>query len=252
MTEEGQLPELNKPVLNIVKGVVLCVSVKKPHLYPKGRRGQVVQVLHCKSGGATDGEQKIILMMRMEKNLTPIKLKNWESWTVSGCLEARVGGKYIHLGTPTPIRDRVCWKGKVTVVHWGFLPVGGKCKPWVITPYVMLLSGYVRKRLLSKWIFHLWDCPEDLWMQSNEDKLGLLWRDLSSSPLGRTLKVILEAALNYKPENGLGQEATKSLLEPIRKRRGYDTWNNETENMAWTRYETRIYNTKGDGSKSLI
>ena len=49
-----------------------------------------------------------------------IKLKNWASHTVSGRLEAGVGGKQVHLGKYSPIRDRVFWKGKRMVVHWGF------------------------------------------------------------------------------------------------------------------------------------
>ena len=65
-----------------------------------------MRVLHLKSGGATDGAQNIILMMRMEEKLTPIKLNALESQTVSGCLEAIVGLNQVHLGTSAPIRDR--------------------------------------------------------------------------------------------------------------------------------------------------
>ena len=57
-----------------------------------------------------DGAQNIILMKRMEDKLTPIKIKTWASWTVSGCLDTRVGGKKVHIVTYTPIRDIVCWK----------------------------------------------------------------------------------------------------------------------------------------------
>ena len=39
-----------------------------------------------------DGAQNIILMVRMEEKLTPIKLKTWVSRTVVGCLEEKVGG----------------------------------------------------------------------------------------------------------------------------------------------------------------
>ena len=53
---------------------VLYVSGKKPRPHPKGWRVQVVRVLHHKSGGATDGAQNIILMMRMEEKLTHIKI----------------------------------------------------------------------------------------------------------------------------------------------------------------------------------
>ena len=93
----------------------------------------------------------------MEEKLTPIKIKTWESQTVGGCLDARVGGKQARLGTPASIRDRVFWKGNITVVHWVVLPVGGKCETGVIALYVMLPSGYVRQHLLNKEIFHLWD-----------------------------------------------------------------------------------------------
>ena len=52
--------------------------------YPKGCRKQAVQVIHRKSGGATDGAQNIILMMRMDEKSTLIKLKTWEYQNVSG------------------------------------------------------------------------------------------------------------------------------------------------------------------------
>ena len=112
----------------------------------------------------------------MEENLTPINIKTWASWTVSGCLDARVGGKQVHIGTSTRIRDIVYWQGEIIVVHWLVFPVGGKCEPWVIALYVMLPSGYVRRNILNKYRFHLWYFPEDLWMQMNEYQLGLLWR----------------------------------------------------------------------------
>ena len=68
-------------------------------------------------------------MMRMEEKLTPIMIKTWASWIVSGCLDARVGGKKTHIGTPTHIRDIVYWQGEIIVVHWVVLPVRGKCEP---------------------------------------------------------------------------------------------------------------------------
>ena len=43
-------------------------------------------------------------MMRMEEKLTPIKINIWASWTVSGCLDARVWGKQVHIGTSTYIK----------------------------------------------------------------------------------------------------------------------------------------------------
>ena len=61
------------------------------------------------------------------------------------------------------------------MVHWIVFPVGGKCEPWVIALVVMLPSGYLRRNILNKYIFHLWYLPEDLWMKMNEDDLGSLW-----------------------------------------------------------------------------
>ena len=105
------------------------MSRKKPRPYPKIWRGQVVRVLHHKPGGATDDAQNIILMMKMEEKLTPIKIKNWASQTVSGCLYKSVGVKQVHLRTSNPISDRVLWQWKITVVHWVVFPVGGKLEP---------------------------------------------------------------------------------------------------------------------------
>ena len=51
-----------------------------------------------------DGAQNIILMMRMEEKLNPIKINTCESQTVSGCLDARVGGNQVHIGTSTNIK----------------------------------------------------------------------------------------------------------------------------------------------------
>ena len=85
----------------------------------------------------------------MEEKLTPIKLKTWASWTVSGCLEARVGLKQVHIVTSSPMRDIVFWKRKRTVVHWVFLSVGGKCETWVIAQYVMSPAVYVAVVVLS-------------------------------------------------------------------------------------------------------
>ena len=57
---------------------------KKHQPYPKGWIDQAVRVLYLTSGGATDGVQNIILMMRMEEKSTTINLNTWELWTVSG------------------------------------------------------------------------------------------------------------------------------------------------------------------------
>ena len=105
------------------------MSGKKTWPYHKDWRGQVMRVLHHKAGGVTDGAQNIILMMRMEEKLNPIKIKNWESQTVSGCLYESVGVNQVHLRTSNPISDRVLWQWKITVVHWVVFPVGGKLEP---------------------------------------------------------------------------------------------------------------------------
>ena len=83
------------------------MSGNKPWTYPKGWRGQVVKVLNHKSGGSTDGAQNIILMMRIEYKLTPIKIKTWASRTFGGCLYETVGGKQVHIGTSNHISDRL-------------------------------------------------------------------------------------------------------------------------------------------------
>ena len=95
----------------------------------------------------------------MEDKLTPIKIKTWASWTVSGCLDARVVGKQVHIETSTHIRDIVYCQEEIIVVHWVVFPVGGKCEPWVIARDVMFPSGYVRRNILNKYIFHLWYLP---------------------------------------------------------------------------------------------
>ena len=104
--------------------------------------------------------------------MTPIKIKTWESWTVSGCLDKRVGGKHYYIGTPASIRYIVFCKRNIKVLHWVVLPVGGKCEPWVIALDFILPSGYVRRNILNKERSHSWYFPEDLWMQTNEDQLG--------------------------------------------------------------------------------
>ena len=103
-----------------------------------------------------DCAHNIILMMRMVEKLTPIKINTWASRTVSGCLDTRVGVNQVHLVTSTPIRDIVFWQWDITVVHWVVFPVGGKCEPWVIALNAMSPSGYARRHLLNKEIFHLW------------------------------------------------------------------------------------------------
>ena len=65
-------------------------------------------ILHRKAGGAPDGAHKLVLMAKRVEEETLIKLKTWESRTISGCLAARVGGKNVNLGTLASTRDTVC------------------------------------------------------------------------------------------------------------------------------------------------
>ena len=101
----------------------------------------------------------------MEEKLTLLKIKTWVSQSIIGCLYERFRVNQVRLVTSTPIRDIVCWKCKITVVHWLVFPVVGMCEAWVIALDVMSPSGYLRLILLNKEIFHLWYCPADLWMQ---------------------------------------------------------------------------------------
>ena len=66
-----------------------------------------MRVLYNKAGGSTKGAQNIMLMMRMEDKLTPIKIKTWTYRNVSGCLYEMIGVNQVHLVTYAPIRDRV-------------------------------------------------------------------------------------------------------------------------------------------------
>ena len=81
---------------------------KKPRPYPKVCIWKLVRISYRKSGGATDGAQNIIMMMKIEVKLTPIKINTWASRTVSECLDTSVGENKVHLVTYTHIRGRVC------------------------------------------------------------------------------------------------------------------------------------------------
>ena len=63
------------------------VSENRHLSHPKVRREQAMWVLHRKSLGSADGAQKLILMGNSIEEENPIKLKNWTSRTISGCLE---------------------------------------------------------------------------------------------------------------------------------------------------------------------
>ena len=120
-----------------------------------------------------------MLLRQVEEEWTPIVLKTWVSMTISGSLEAKVGGKQVQLGNFSPFKDIIYWQGKETVIQWGLLPVGGKSEPLVIAPDVLSASRYARHHIPNKERFHLWDYPEDLLMNMIKEQLGLMWKDLS-------------------------------------------------------------------------
>ena len=46
--------------------------------------------------------------------------------------------------------------------------MGRKIEPWVIPQNILSASGYVRRHLMNKERFHLWDFLSDICMQINE------------------------------------------------------------------------------------
>ena len=155
LAEADLFPEPMNAFWNMVKGSTLYVGGKKLWSCTKGRREQVVRVLHLKAGRETDGEKNIMLLRRMEEEWTHIVLKTRNSKTISGCFEAKIGGDQEKLGNFAPIKDEVFCQGKNTVINWGLFPVGGKFELWVIAPNVLSASGYVRHHILNKERFHL-------------------------------------------------------------------------------------------------
>ena len=91
-----------------------------------------MRVLHPKEWGATYRAHNVTMLRLMEEEWNPIELNNWDSNTISGWLNDRVGGRQLQLVTFAPIRDKVLWEGKKTVIHRGLFPVGGKIPPSVI------------------------------------------------------------------------------------------------------------------------
>ena len=66
----------------------------------------------------------------------------------------------------------------------------------------------------------MWDCPEYLWMQMNDEQLETIWRDLSERPPDSILQVVLEAVLQAKPDQATGRVDWEILLDNRSKRRG--------------------------------
>ena len=149
------------------------------HLHPpRVWKGQVVRVLNGKSGGAADGARNSVLLHREEGKIGRVVLKLWASRTLSGCLDAKVWEMTEQLGTSALIRDHVCWQGEQD-----------KKEPWTIALEVMYPTGFVRRRILFKDKFYLWDCPADIWQHMNKKQLGRMWRDMVASTLSRILQV---------------------------------------------------------------
>ena len=64
------------------------------------------------------------------------------------------------------------------MVHWGMYTVGGGNETWVIDPDMITPSGNMRRHIIKKEKFHLWDCPSELYMKMNKEQVGYLWKDL--------------------------------------------------------------------------
>ena len=143
---------------------ILYFGGNKPGPCPKVWIEQLVQILHSKAEGATDRSYNVMLLRRMEEEWTPIDLNTFSSKIISVCLEDRVEENQVQLGTFATIKDKVLWQLKKTVIHWGIFTVGRKIEQKVISPDVMLASGYVRRHILNKERFNLLYCPEELLM----------------------------------------------------------------------------------------
>ena len=66
LTEADIFPEPIHAFWKITKVIILYVGVNKPVPFPKGCMGQVVRVLHQKSGGAADGAKIFMLLRQVE------------------------------------------------------------------------------------------------------------------------------------------------------------------------------------------
>ena len=75
-------------------------------------------------------------------------------------------------------------------------------------PEVMSPTGFMRRRLLFKEKYHLWDCQAELWQHINEHQLRSMWRDGVKSSPERILQMALYGALQSKrrKETGCVQE----------------------------------------------
>ena len=67
-----------------------------------------------------------MLLHREKEDKGRVVFKTWASWMISGCLNAEFGGVTAQLGILSPMRYRICWQGKMTVLYWGLYHMGGK------------------------------------------------------------------------------------------------------------------------------
>ena len=75
LTEDDLFPEPTHAFWNMSNESILYVGGKKPGPCPKRWRGQVVQVIHCKTGVATEGSKNLMLLLRIKEEWNPIELK---------------------------------------------------------------------------------------------------------------------------------------------------------------------------------
>ena len=59
---------------------------------PRVWKGQVVRLFYSKVGGAIDREIILVILHKKGENKGIVVLKTWSSRTLSGCLDAKVGG----------------------------------------------------------------------------------------------------------------------------------------------------------------
>ena len=126
LTENSELPESSHVFWKKAKRRVMYKSRRKHLQPPRVWKGQVVRVLHGKSGGEMDGARNLVLLYIEGEEIRRVVLQAWESHTLSGCISVKVGGLKEQLGTTALIKDRVCCQVKRKVLHWGFNPMGGK------------------------------------------------------------------------------------------------------------------------------
>ena len=74
----------------------------------------------------------------------------------------RVGVNQSHIANLDTVQDSLCCQGNRNVVHRGVYPVGREGGPREIKPDVMSPTGYVRRTILFRERFNLWDYPQDL------------------------------------------------------------------------------------------